>query len=105
MTRKRRLSFSVEIFQRYKRIENQQSGTFASVTDSWNQSHELNEQMFLDFLYLIQQELTDYNAADEFLKDKSLELQELRAEKEILQARKEADDVFRRYDKASIERN
>jgi len=97
MARKRRLSFSVEIFQRYKRPENQQSGTFASVTDSWNEYHELSEQMFLDFLYLIQQEQADYKAMDKFLQEKSLELK-------VSRVKKEAADVFRRYDEASIGR-
>lgn len=58
--RKRRLGFSVSFFERYMRPQNQQLGIFASVTDSWGQEHELNEQMFLDFMYLVLQEHTDY---------------------------------------------
>lgn len=91
MTKKKRLVFSVEIFHRYKRPENQKLATFASVTDSWDVYHELNEQMFLDFLYLIQQDQTNYESMDKFLREKSSELKENRA-------KKEADDVFKKYD-------
>ena len=105
MPRKRRLSFNVEIFPRYKRPENQRLSTFATVDDSWSTKHELTEEMFLEFLYLVQQEQTNYEALDKFLQDKSEDLESLRIEQKRMRAEKEARDLFEKYDRSIWQRS
>jgi hypothetical protein len=77
------------------------------VTDSWGQKHELNEQMFLDFMHLVPQEHTDYKTMDKFLEDKSSELSTNRdkaeKEREKMGTEKEADNTFKKYNQATRE--
>lgn len=82
MVKRRRLSFSAEIFERYKLPDKKRLGTYAIVEDSIHGKHELNEQMFLDFLYLIHQDQTGWIEMDQFLTEKELELKRSRAEEE-----------------------
>lgn len=93
MVKRRRLAFSVEIFERYKLPDKKRLGTYAIVEDSMRGKHELNEQMFLNFLYLIQEDQTGWVEMDKFLTEKEVELKRLRAEDE-------AGAVFDRYERS-----
>ena len=68
-------------------------GTYAIVEDSMCGKHELNEQMFSDFLILVQQDQTGWVDMDNFLVEKEEELKRLRAEKEAM-------DTFDKYNRS-----
>ena len=93
MAKSRKLAFNVEIFERYKHPDKKRLGTYAIVEDSMCGKHELNEQMFSDFLILVQQDQTGWVDMDNFLVEKEEELKRLRAEKEAM-------DTFDKYNRS-----
>ena len=82
MVKRRRLSFSAEIYERYELPDKEHDRALMLSLKIACRPHALNEQIFLDFLYLIHQDQTGWVEMDQFLTEKDLELKRSRAEEE-----------------------